>query len=151
MGRELMRVPMSFDFPIGSSFADHAWNQHARTCTKNSHDDCDVDWRAMVPKGDGWQLWQTVSDGPISPVFATADELIDWMSKPDYEPRRYGVNGEPGYPDLPWAQGWRREAASAFVLGKGWIPSMAIIDGRPLTNGEVVDHINDGAKHKHKR
>jgi len=31
------------------------------------------------PHGDGWQLWQTTSDGPMSPVFHTADELARWM------------------------------------------------------------------------
>jgi len=31
------------------------------------------------PTGDGWQLWETVSEGsPVSPVFATAEELADW-------------------------------------------------------------------------
>lgn len=35
------------------------------------------------PAGDGWQLWETVSEGsPISPVFATAEELATWMSDP---------------------------------------------------------------------
>jgi hypothetical protein len=33
------------------------------------------------PTGDGWQLWETVSDGsPISPVCATAEDLAIWMS-----------------------------------------------------------------------
>lgn len=32
------------------------------------------------PVGDGYQLWQTVSEGgPVSPVFATPDELADWI------------------------------------------------------------------------
>lgn len=31
------------------------------------------------PEGDGWQLWETTSEGsPQSPVFATARELADW-------------------------------------------------------------------------
>lgn len=31
------------------------------------------------PAGDGWQLWETVSEGsPTSPVFATAEALADW-------------------------------------------------------------------------
>lgn len=37
------------------------------------------------PKGDGWQLWETVSEGsPISPVFHSAEELAYWMSSSDY-------------------------------------------------------------------
>jgi hypothetical protein len=37
-------------------------------------------WEATEPpEGDGWQLWETTSEGsPISPVFATADELAAW-------------------------------------------------------------------------
>jgi hypothetical protein len=32
------------------------------------------------PTGDGYQLWQTVSEGgPVSPVFETADHLAEWM------------------------------------------------------------------------
>lgn len=31
--------------------------------------------------GDGWQLWETTSEGsPQSPVFATADELAEWAA-----------------------------------------------------------------------
>lgn len=32
------------------------------------------------PAGDGWQMWETVSEGsPISPAFATPEELATWM------------------------------------------------------------------------
>lgn len=39
-------------------------------------------WEATEPpEGDGWQLWETTSEGsPISPVFATAEELADWCA-----------------------------------------------------------------------
>jgi len=31
------------------------------------------------PNGDGWQIWETVSEGsPITPVFATPEELAGW-------------------------------------------------------------------------
>jgi hypothetical protein len=33
------------------------------------------------PKGDGWQLWETCTEGsPISPVFPTAEALADWAT-----------------------------------------------------------------------
>lgn len=36
------------------------------------------------PEGDGYQLWQTVSEGgPCSPVFATATELAEWLATND--------------------------------------------------------------------
>lgn len=32
------------------------------------------------PAGDGWQMWENTSEGsPMSPVFETADALIDWL------------------------------------------------------------------------
>ena len=37
-------------------------------------------WKEFEPpRGKGWQLWETCSEGsPISPVFRTAEELADW-------------------------------------------------------------------------
>ena len=33
------------------------------------------------PVGDGWQMWETTSEGsPQSPVFATAEELAEWCA-----------------------------------------------------------------------
>ena len=33
------------------------------------------------PEGDGYQLWQTTSEGsPVSPVFATLEELCEWCA-----------------------------------------------------------------------
>lgn len=60
------------------------------------------------PEGDGWQLWETVSEGsPISPVFPTAEALAEWMTRNDCT-----VNG-------PVAT---YEAALKFVHA-GWAPS----------------------------
>lgn len=40
-------------------------------------------WRSKEPpKGDGWQLWETCSEGsPVSPVFSTAEDLASWCEK----------------------------------------------------------------------
>lgn len=61
------------------------------------------------PTGDGWQLWQTVSDAPISPVFPDAEGLIEWMTTPA---AKWGAAGP-----------WSREDAAAFVNGPGWAPT----------------------------
>ena len=38
--------------------------------------------RTEPPTGDGYQLWETVSEGsPITPVFAAAEELAHWMTE----------------------------------------------------------------------
>jgi hypothetical protein len=97
---------------------------HCPSC--NGHGDvyCDEKYRALAdaweriepPQGEGWQLWQTVSDGPISPVFATPDELIDWMCAPVPPDKRPHYAPE-AFPRNPWAQGWQRDIAEPFVRG----------------------------------
>lgn len=66
------------------------------------------------PAGDGWQLWETVSEGsPISPVFATADELV-W---------HIVIDG-----------GYSEEGARAFVAA-GWAPSFVMDSERGVMSG----------------
>jgi hypothetical protein len=66
------------------------------------------------PEGEGWQVWETVSEGsPITPVFATAEELIDYLVNVGCWGRRYS-----------------REAAEAFVNSEsGWVPSAVGVPG----------------------
>lgn len=83
---------------------------------------------ADPPKGDGWQLWETVSEGsPISPVFATADELAGWMSNPERGDR--------------WVPG---DVARKFI-DDGWAPTGIVTPGRGYTSGvEAVGWSTDG-------
>jgi hypothetical protein len=70
------------------------------------------------PTGEGWQVWEDVSEGsPISPVFATSDELVAWLI----------------------GEGYSAEAAKAFV-GHGWAPSMIVASGKVMNGieGTVV-------------
>jgi len=121
MGREVKRVPLNYDVPPGTSEA------------------------RRPRKGPGWQLWQTVSDGPISPVFKTADELIEFMCQPALDGRNLPFDPGP-YPQSPWAQGWRRDVAERFVKGSGYIPSGILLVGgggaRMLSTSEMVDSMN---------
>lgn len=69
------------------------------------------------PTGDGWQLWETVSEGsPITPVFATREGLVDYLSSPAYERRL------------------TRDEAEGLV-DAGWVPSM-IANGNGVITGE---------------
>ena len=87
-----------------------------------------------------FQLWQTVSEGsPVSPPFATADELIaylaangdEWDQKRAADPQScelFGITlGKPG---------WGTERAAAFVKA-GWAPSMMIANGVILRSSEI--------------
>lgn len=78
-------------------------------------------WTATEPpEGEGWQLWETVSEGsPISPVFDSPEGLAHWMTR-----NNCTVSGP--MPDL--------ESALRFVRA-GWAPTIfgsaatGVIDG----------------------
>lgn len=66
------------------------------------------------PKGNGWQLWETVSEGsPISPVFATKEEFVGYLV----------------------GQGYSKESAEAFAED-GYCSSALIVDGKMYENIE---------------
>lgn len=69
--------------------------------------------RTEPPDGEGYQLWETVSEGsPISPVFVTPEELADWLvSSPDYKWKKNDA-------------GTSREQWLKFIRGPGWCPSL---------------------------
>lgn len=65
MGRELKRVPLSFNWPLKK-----VWSGY------------EVTPNIEPPIGTGYQLWETTTEGsPISPVFDTLDALCEWCEK----------------------------------------------------------------------
>jgi hypothetical protein len=69
---------------------------------------------APLPAGEGWQLWETTSEGsPVSPVFSTPEELA-----------RH-IGGEFAK-TLEW------------VTGPGWAPSGIITGGTVLTAEDIT-------------
>lgn len=64
------------------------------------------EWQPTVPpEGDGWQVWETVTEGsPTSPVFATGEELVQWLVD----------------------MGYGETASRQFVFDAGWVPSLAM-------------------------
>lgn len=72
-----------------------------------------------------FQVWETVSEGtPVSPPFATREELIDYLA----------ANGD--FWDQKRGDGaWSRKSAEAFV-GSGWAPSMMVVQS--AAGSEVV-------------
>lgn len=73
------------------------------------------DWEpTLPPAGDGYQIWETVSEGsPISPVFSTPEELARHMAG-----TKWGADD--GTPYATWLK---------FIRGPGWAPSMVMQGG----------------------
>lgn len=70
--RTVKRVPLDFDWPDGE-----VWKGYL--ISDGQCDEADEWEHEEPPTGAGWQLWETTSEGsPISPVFASAEELADW-------------------------------------------------------------------------
>jgi hypothetical protein len=67
--------------------------------------------RIEPPTGDGFQIWETVSEGsPISPVFSTARDLAAHMATTKR-------GGDEGTSFDTWL---------AFIEGPGWAPSLVV-------------------------
>jgi hypothetical protein len=67
------------------------------------------------PAGEGWQLWETVSEGsPISPVFASAEALAQWLADPDRPKSR---------PDDAAPRDWMPYNAALKFVQAGWAPT----------------------------
>lgn len=81
------------------------------------------------PTGEGWQMWQTVSEGgPASPVFPTAGALAEWLTTEEA--------GRDQMPDFP--------SAMRFVEA-GWAPSGGTFRGEMLTGTVLVGKVTDPA------
>jgi len=71
------------------------------------------------PAGDWWQIWETVSEGsPVTPAFATREELIDFL-----------VSGGDAWDRKRGDGGWSRESAESFVAAE-WAPTLLVVCGR---------------------
>jgi hypothetical protein len=67
------------------------------------------------PAGDGWQLWETTSEGsPSSPVFATAEELAAWCE-----------GNATAFADIHWT---RNEWLRSFLGGETSADTLLISD-----------------------
>lgn len=77
------------------------------------------------PEGEGWQVWETVSEGsPVTPVFATRDELVTHLC----------TDGQ----RVTLREGaMSRQEAEAFV-GSGWAPSFIASPQTGVLEGALV-------------
>ena len=97
MGREVKRVPLDFDWPLGKRWYGYIIKAGS-LCLVGSCIPCrkfakskglsvaeygcpDFEPLLGPPTGDGFQLWETTTDGsPMSPVFAVLDDLCVWCA-----------------------------------------------------------------------
>lgn len=87
--------------------------------------------RETLPSGDGYQIWETVSEGsPISPVFATPEELAQYMAA------------------HPWGgdDGTSAEAWLKFINGPRWAMSL-VMDSDGVKSGvtAAAEHAQENA------
>jgi len=82
------------------------------------------DWeRTEPPSGEGYQIWETVSEGsPISPVFVTPEALATHMAG-----TKWGA--DKGTPYESWLK---------FINGPGWAMSMVVQDGAVMSGVEAA-------------
>jgi hypothetical protein len=89
------------------------------------------DWtRTEPPSGEGYQIWETVSEGsPISPVFATPEALATHMAG-----TKWGA--DKGTPYATWLN---------FINGPGWAVSGVMQDGVMKSGVEAVASVQSPA------
>ena len=158
MGREIKRVPLDFDWPMGKIWPPFM----ANICTKeigycigkdktdeekcaacrhagrlagrlwNQWCDC-PQWEIEPPSGEGYQLWETTSEGsPMSPVFKTPEELAQWLF--DNKASSFGHN-------TASYEHWLN-----FIKGPGWAPTAIVSNGIIMSGVEAVTEVTDTQK-----
>lgn len=142
MGREIKRVPVDFDWPLEQIWAGYVSPYTPVKCRACDGTGDSVEYKKLSdewerispPDGEGWQVWETVSEGsPVTPVFSTGEELVEYLVE----------NG-----DL-WCQRSSeivlpsREATSKFVFGSGWVPSAISTGNGFKTNIHCAEDFED--------
>jgi hypothetical protein len=87
--------------------------------------------RSDPPEGEGWQMWETTSEGsPVSPVFAAPEELARWLA--DTEASTFG------------SMTADYETWLKMIKGSGWAMSMASSSETGLVSGvEAVAELTE--------
>lgn len=130
MGREVKRVPLDFKWPHSKVWFGYKLKVTCQLCDGESDNCALCDGVGAVypqidpPKGDGWQMWETTSDGsPISPVFATPNELARWLAD----------TGASAFGRITATY----EQWLGMISGYGWAPSAVIADGKMMSGVEA--------------
>lgn len=86
--------------------------------------DAHENWKSYgPPEGDGYQLWETTTEGsPYSPVFDTPEGLAQWLA--ENKVSTFGPGNTMTYEE------WLK-----FIVGPGWAPSMVGVPGVGVSTG----------------
>lgn len=100
---------------------------YAYSSYESTSPDPDSYRRPFTSEATHYQVYETVSEGtPVSPVFATTDEMVDWLSTVPMG----GVNKEP----------LSRKAAEKFVEYE-YAPSFIVDSGGLRTGVEALEDV----------
>ena len=136
MGREIRRVPKEWQHPKDESGHYLALYDEDYESALEQYQRCPTDWDSIPPDPDyfrqAWdddnpathyQVYQDVSEGtPVSPVFASLDEMVAWLI----------------------GEGYSEHAANKFAQ-LGWAPSMMFSPDKGLSGIGIhsLDWINE--------
>ena len=154
MGREIKRVPLDFDWPIGKIWPPYMGgicSEEVKYCVgedKSSEEVCDAcrhaarltgkeikkhgcpDWKVHPPSGEGWQMWETVTEGsPMSPVCKSPEELARWLAD-----NKASACGYEGATYDEWLN----------TIKAGWAPSMVLTPEKGLMSGVKASADGEG-------
>ncbi len=117
MSREVKRVALDFDWPLKKVWPGYVNPFFEYWCGNEEWDHPMYEYlydqyNIEPPEGEGWQMWETVSDGsPISPVFKTPEALALWLVHNSGDT----VQADASYED--WLS----------MIHQGWAPTMVSI------------------------
>jgi len=147
MGREVKRVPINFDWTIGKIWygylvrkcMDGDYGMACDDCRKFAklksleftNYNCPIFEELEPPVGEGWQMWETTSEGsPISPVFETPEELAQWLA--DNNASSFGSC-------TATYEQWLK-----MIKDSGWAMSAVLMNGEVKSGVEAVGEFNKG-------
>ena len=89
------------------------------------------------PEGEGWQIWETVSEGsPISPVFETAEQAAQWLTLPERDWKRLTIDVARRFVEAGWAPSFVSSSETGLVTGEEWV-------GRSADSDETTDNASN--------
>lgn len=106
MGRDVMRVALDFDWALNKTWDGFINPFEYDEDAEEQSAEYEAWQETPPPAGDGWQLWENVSEGsPVSPVFKTREELLVWMADNKYANwvlKEVAEHGEKSYIPSAW-------------------------------------------------